>query len=55
VGVTPELATLVDFASDLKKLSPSVVGRIYITEGLVREGIPQLFAQHQAAQNAVKV
>jgi hypothetical protein len=50
VGLTSDLMPLIDFASDLKKVSPSLLARLYITQGLVAEGIPQLYAAHVAAK-----
>jgi hypothetical protein len=52
VGLTTEMLNLLKFASDNSETPPSIIGRRYIAEGLIREQWPQraqaFIAQMQA-------
>lgn len=49
VGLTPEMASLIAFASENTEIPPSIFGRIAIVEKLFRDGWPQRAAQLVAA------
>jgi hypothetical protein len=50
VGLTSELAALVNFASNNSGIPPSIWARIALSEKIHRENWPQIAAQYFTAQ-----